>query len=89
MDANNNFNFSLLKMKKTGGTTVWLSTINLSDEHYIEFMLSTFKPLQWLDMPYISSWSGFSPPELYKCNPVSASRCSHQQDAESKMRQLG
>ena len=38
MDANNtsNLNFSLLKMKKTGGTTVGLSTIQLSDEHYIE-----------------------------------------------------
>ena len=30
MNANKNLNFSLLKMKKTGDTIVWLSTIDMS-----------------------------------------------------------
>ena len=29
MNANKNLNFSLLKMKKTGDTIVWLSTIDI------------------------------------------------------------
>ena len=29
MNANKNLNFSLLKMKKTGDTILWLSTIDL------------------------------------------------------------
>ena len=34
MNANKNLKFSLLKMKKTGDTIVWLSTIDISKNNY-------------------------------------------------------
>ena len=41
MNANKNLNFSLLKMKKTGDTIVWLSTIESTPgtSGYIDWVL--------------------------------------------------
>ena len=41
MNANKNLNFALLKMKKTGDTIVWLSTIDIKNmcvQHSFEKM---------------------------------------------------